>query len=280
MAVFTTVNESQLITKIRQTIADFSYTDDDYIFFGGDTDAQIGWDGDFPIFAPASSSNMWSNCPADGYADPSLASHFFDDFFRFKEADGSERYWNIDGTNVGTIAVTSTADKASNGVIIFTNNAADDDMTQMQWLGEAWDLESTTAGKKIWFEARVQLSDATQSDAIIGLCITDSTLIAGLSDGVYFHKDDGDTNWDFATEKDSTATETAGIATADTSWVKLGFYYDGVGNVTPYVDGTAGTAHTANIPDDEQLTISFALQNGEAAAKNMYVDYVKVVQER
>ncbi len=33
-----------------------------------------------------------------------------------------------------------------------------------------------------------------------------------------------------------------------------------------------------NIPDDELLRISYALQNGEAVAKNTTWDYVKAVQ--
>ena len=50
--------------------------------------------------------------------------------------------------------------------------------------------------------SRFKLSDATQSDALVGLAITDTTAIDGVTDGIFFTKDDGDTNLDFVVEKD------------------------------------------------------------------------------
>jgi hypothetical protein len=41
-----------------------------------------------------------------------------------------------------------------------------------------------------------------------------------------------------------------------------------------------GTSVTTNLPDDEDMTVSIALQNGEAVAKTMTVDYVFVAKER
>ena len=47
-----------------------------------------------------------------------------------------------------------------------------------------------------------------------------------------------------------------------------------VGSATP-----VGVVNT-NLPDDEELTVSFGIQNGEAAAKTMTIDYVNVICER
>jgi len=35
-----------------------------------------------------------------------------------------------------------------------------------------------------------------------------------------------------------------------------------------------------NLPDNEELTISFGIQNGAAAAKTMTIDYVTAIVER
>jgi hypothetical protein len=35
-----------------------------------------------------------------------------------------------------------------------------------------------------------------------------------------------------------------------------------------------------NAPDDEELAVSFAIQNGEAAAKVMTLDYISAGKER
>jgi predicted glycoside hydrolase/deacetylase ChbG (UPF0249 family) len=68
---------------------------------------------------------------------------------------------------------------------------------------------------------------------------------------------------------------------ADDTFITLGFNYDG-GSVMEYcVNGVvAGTSAVTNLPDDEDLAISFALQNGEAVAKTMTVDYIFVAKER
>jgi hypothetical protein len=42
----------------------------------------------------------------------------------------------------------------------------------------------------------------------------------------------------------------------------------------------AGTVVNTNAPDDEELTLSFGIQNGAAAAKVLTVDYVHAMKER
>jgi hypothetical protein len=41
-----------------------------------------------------------------------------------------------------------------------------------------------------------------------------------------------------------------------------------------------GTVVSTNAPDDEELTVSFGIQNGAAAAKVLTVDYVTAMKER
>jgi hypothetical protein len=65
------------------------------------------------------------------------------------------------------------------------------------------------------------------------------------------------------------------------TFISLGFYYDGASSIQYSVNGVVvGTSVTTNLPDDEDLTVSIALQNGEAVAKTMTVDYVFVAKER
>ena len=48
-----------------------------------------------------------------------------------------------------------------------------------------------------------------------------------------------------------------------------------------YVDGVlGGTSATTNLPDDENLALSFGCQNGEGANNYLDVDYVYIAQER
>jgi hypothetical protein len=77
----------------------------------------------------------------------------------------------------------------------------------------------------------------------------------------------------------------ATIATqSDDTFVTLGWYFDGdtTNGIKYYVDGThKGTQTTmTNLCTDEELAVSFALQNGAAAAKTMTLDYIYAAQER
>ncbi len=68
---------------------------------------------------------------------------------------------------------------------------------------------------------------------------------------------------------------------ANDTFINLGFYYDGVSQIQYFVNGVLGGASvTTNLPDDEDLTVTFAIQNGEAVAKTMTVDYIFVAKER
>lgn len=212
-------------------------------------------------------------------ADRSKTSYhdFFDDFDNYTAGD-----WTITETGTGTRAVQNER----NGVLKITNAAADDDANFLQWSGNtnASTVETFKyeAGKFLYFGMRFKISDATHSDFVFGLQITDTTPLA-VTDGIYFRKDDGDAYLDFVVVKDSTATTSTAIATlAANTYTVVEAYYDGsTSKIQLYVNGvSAGSSVLTNVPDDEELTLSFGVQNGEAAAKALSVDWVRVVQGR
>lgn len=200
---------------------------------------------------------------------------YFNDFDSYISGN-----WTVTETQAGATQALANVD---GGVLLLTNSAADDDLNALQKVGESFKFE---AGKKLFFKARFAVSDATQSDFVIGLQITDTTPLA-VSDGVYFRKDDGDANLDFVVIKDSTASTASAITTVvANTYITVGFYYNGVDEVV-YAASTdslnpdiLGKLATTNLPDDEELTISFGIQNGEAVAKTMSIDYIFVAKER
>ena len=202
---------------------------------------------------------------------------WIDDFDFYLATD-----WVITETGSGTRAIA----QAKDGILVVTNAAADDDHNFLQTrdvasgqVAEHWKF---TAGKRLFFEARFKVSDATQSDFVMGLQITDTSPLA-VSDGIWFQKDDGDKHIDFHVAKGSTQSDlTAGADAADDTYMKLSFVYDGSTSfITAYKDGVImGSVPTTNAPTTEELVVSFAIQNGEAVAKSMSLDYIRVVQER
>jgi hypothetical protein len=201
---------------------------------------------------------------------PTKFHTYYEDFDYYVAAN-----WTVTETQAGATQALTDGD---GGLLLITNTAADDDLVALQKVGESYRFAS---GKELFFEARLKVSDATQSDVVIGLQITDATPL-DVSDGVFFIKADGSTSVSLLVEKNGTATTTSGVATmANDTFISLGFYYDGASSIQYSVNGVVvGTSVTTNLPDDEDMTVSIALQNGEAVAKTMTVDYVFVAKER
>jgi hypothetical protein len=209
-----------------------------------------------------------------GQLDPTKFHTFFDDFDKYVSGD-----WTITEVDGGVDGADSIAlGNVDGGALVILNNDADDDSEFLQKKGESFLL---VAGKKLWFKARLKVSDATQSDFVMGLQITDTTPLA-VSDGIFFQKDDGDANLDIHVVKNSTATDSAGVGTVvSDTFIEMAFYYNGVDAIEVFVDDVkVATLAVTNLPDDEELTVSFGVQNGEAAAKSMTVDYIFVAKER
>jgi len=182
--------------------------------------------------------------------------------------------WTVTETQAGATQALTDGD---GGLLLLTNTAADNDLVSLQKVGESFRFAS---GKELFFEARFKVSDATQSDLVVGLQITDTTPL-DVSDGVFFIKADASTTVSLVVEKNNTATTTSVGTMADDTFISLGFYYDGASAIQYSVNGSVlGTSVTTNLPDDEDLTVTFAIQNGEAVAKTMTVDYIFVAKER
>ena len=198
---------------------------------------------------------------------------YTNEFTRYAEAD-----WTLTTTEAGAGSATEALTTLDGGGLLITNDAADDDRDFYQ-TAQLVKYDST---KRLFFKARFKISDATQSDFVFGLQITDTTPLA-VSNGIWFQKDDGDANIDFHVAAASVQTDVTALATvtADT-FVTLAFYYDpSAAKIVYFVNDVAvGSAAITNAPSSQELAISFGLQNGEAVAKTMTVDYITVYKER
>jgi hypothetical protein len=205
--------------------------------------------------------------------DPTLFHSYLNDFDTYTAGD-----WTVTETDSGATQALTAGD---GGLLLITNTAADNDLVALQKNPAAWTF---TAGKKLFFRCRFKVSDATQSDLVFGLQVVDATPL-DVTDGVYFLKADGAATVDVICRKNASTGSTSASAVtslADDTFVTLGFYYDGAGKVAYEVNGSVlGSldASSSYLPDTT-CTVSFALQNGEAVAKTMTVDYVFVAKER
>lgn len=208
------------------------------------------------------------------------AIKFVDDFTCTPaDANGDPAYATVTAVSSGTGTSTITQRDAQNGWLYFDAAANENDGVQMQVLGESFSL---TTNDPLYFGVRFQATEATQSDIIIGLAVTGTTLISSVVNGVYLSKADGGTTLNGVCD-DNAAGNTA-LTTAfakDTNYI-VEFYWDGTDRIKWYLDGSYIGAYTtaANIPTDEELRVSLAYLNGDGTMEHdgMYVDWVRCIQ--
>ena len=203
-----------------------------------------------------------------GQLDPTKFHTYMEDFDYYLAAD-----WVV--TEVG--AATQVLADADGGILLLTNAAADDNSTFQNKVGESLTIET---GRRAFFRARLSIDDALESDFIAGMQITDTTPLA-VSDGVWFQKDDDDTNLDFHHAIGSVQDDELAIATVVTdTFLTMEWMWDGISRFYFGVDGTPlGFIEPTNFVTTE-LTVSFGIQNGEAAIKTMSMDYMFFAKER
>lgn len=237
---------------------------------------------------------------APGIENQTNWSIYFNDFLRTSDYDATND-WTATTTGAGSSAAIS--DDVVPGHLILTCDAADNDSVEVQLTGAggAGEVFLPAAGRKIYFETRIRLRDANnnlatvqQADLFVGLAVTDTTLIDGATDFIGFSKVDGSgdiklVSADAASTSGalvdgllSSAVKTLAAAQANT-WIKLAFLLDGTGAIYVWVDDTHVLTQTTNVSaqvPDTECCVSLAIQNGEAVAKIMDVDYVLAAQTR
>jgi hypothetical protein len=232
-------------------------------------------------------SSLWELAPTlAALCDPSEYQIFEDHFANGVNTVSSTGKWVL--TKDGTV-VASQLDRAGGWCQIITD-VNDNDEAYLASLGESWLF---AASKPLWFEAKVELTEANTDDANILVGLIDAsganTLLdngggpaASYSGAVWF-KVDGGTVWQFETSNAGTqvTNTSAGTFTSGTAY-KLGFIFDPAngttGSITPYLNGTAGTAHAITLASLTEMNIVLGVKAGGANAETLKFDYVKCIQ--
>lgn len=181
-------------------------------------------------------------------------------------------------TTTGTGAVT-VAD-TNNGGVLSIDTPADTDTANVQLDAEVIKLDK---GQRVIMTARHYFEEDTNSAILpLGAFITDTTLIAGVTDGFGFMKDDTNKELDFVVKKDSSADSWTNVYTVNESeWVRFGIMIEmdkqtsGKGKLWAYVNGipVIRAEEFTNGPDNELLTPSMALTAGADNVSTL-VDYL------
>jgi|TARA_R100001086_G_scaffold77943_1_gene37750 hypothetical protein len=206
--------------------------------------------------------------------DPTKYHMYHNDFDTYLASD-----WTITTTEGGSGNASEALGDGDGGLLVITNDDADDDNDFLQLVKEGFKYE---AGKQLAFKARFKTSDADASDVVMGLQLTDTSPL-DVTDGIFFLLTDGSTTLQFIVEKDGTqSTLDLSTAMADDTFMSVGFVYTPADQKFHVYQNNVevGTVVNTNAPDDEELTVSFGIQNGAAASKVLTVDYVTAMKER
>lgn len=187
--------------------------------------------------------------------------------------------WTVTRVEAGAGESTIAVIDGVGGIARITTDANEDDGINAQLIGEAFEV---TADQVLYFGAfGCVISDATQSDFFMGLAITDTDILGGVTDRIGFEKLDGSTSLKCMVEKDSTETLSAALATlANATAFDIEFFWDGRNSTLEFfVNGvSAGTLAQTNLPNDEALRLTWQFLAGSAGAKTMDCDRIRVIQ--
>jgi hypothetical protein len=182
-------------------------------------------------------------------------------------------------TATGTSPVTQSV--LPGQVALITTAATEYAGDNIQMLGTQFKL---AAGKPVYFGAKLTVSDATQSDLLVGLCGTDTTLtnasvshaVAVGAGGVFFSKLDGVTQAYAKTVTTATEQNSATAFTLDTDSHVYEFLWDGA-FLNAYIDGALVSTFKTNVTT-EVLTPSLCFRAGEAVAKTCTLHWMRAIQ--
>jgi hypothetical protein len=181
--------------------------------------------------------------------------------------------------NASTFAHT---DVAGGGVII-TADTAENDGVSLQLgdeLGGAGESVSFAAEYPTYFGITMQINDVDQTDFVTGFAVTDTAILGGVTDGLYFRSVDETAVVNFVLEQDSVESVNAVATMTDATDIVLEFLYWG-SNVLVYVDGVLQVTiadSDANFCNDELLRLSIEFLTGEAIANTMTIKRLRFIQ--
>jgi hypothetical protein len=243
-------------------------------------------DGRVSVYDPAINStyvtNLWKNCPLWEYQhDPSIGVLLDERFTGYNAASTTGDYTLTQAT-AGTAAI-STAYPGTLAIDSGSTTATQGANVQRLKSGFI-----PAANKSIWAEFRVLFTGvgALNVQTFVGLAASDTSIIAtsAMSTnnriGWTSVTDDGVLLFD--TDKAGTGATAAATTLAASTWLRLGFFYDGVADtVQQYINGVAtGSAVATTYIPKVVVYPSFVCQSGGTDQPVLNVGGYRIFQLR
>lgn len=195
--------------------------------------------------------------------------------------------WVITTTEGGSGSAVETCIDFINGVLLVGNDNAAGDSDELVWAYRTFCIAKSFP---LYFEMRLKLTDVSLQVFWAGLVDYTGGYFGGsVFNGVYFLWS-GTVLYAVVESANVATAHALTVDLADLTWVRLGIHWDGDSTVRFFVFDDSVTPQICSdqyfvttgypIPDTILLAPGFGIQNIDAYAEAVYVDYLKCVQRR
>lgn len=195
------------------------------------------------------SANLWKTCPFQEYLHDPMIGFMLDERWHSYNAAATTGDYVLTQATTGAAAISTAAP----GVLELDSNSSTS--TQGATLQHNKAAFIPAAGKHIWAEFKIKVVDTFDFvELFVGLSELDTTLIATSANSSANH-----IGWQcvtdngvllFSAEKAGAGATKAAATLVEDTYIRLGFYVNGVTEIEQYINGVkTGTNHAAaNIP--------------------------------
>lgn len=229
--------------------------------------------------------------------DPTDISVDFEDFNQYVAGD-----WTVTNTTthqtIGLVAGNGGLISTVGGASSVTNDIGAIQANPLNFNIATNTITATAPPTQLaWFYTAFKATTAANDQLLVGVTSSNATLAP--TDGIYFNKAAGSTNITFVVRKSSTSlaasaysTGTTTVATlANATFVRLGWYYDGKGNIDVFVNdvkvcsvdvGVSTGTMVSSFPNAVNLGMGFGCKAASTAptTADMIVDFMLSAQTR
>lgn len=250
-------------------------------------------------YGPPEGKSLWQTCPLALLNDPSVGFVFMDDFTVFDIT--TDPRWLIaeDGSNSGTDAIQDT----KNG---WYRQYCDGDDGDAFTIATTYENFGLTAGKGLWFEARVKITETNTDKGIFSFGLSETVTVDVMQDAavgpianndhIMWFKEEDNMFWSFETSLATAQTTRADVLAHVSGHIyRLGFYCKPASATTftiypYYYDETAAPATGPVLSTALACTLTltgwgpvqafFSAKTGTTGEEYFDIDYMKIVQAR
>ncbi len=232
-----------------------------------ENNAMVFYDTDYP--------HRWYEAIGEGVV------KYLQDFATIPADDTTGDATEWEGTYIQAGDVHVITDRAG-GALLFTTAGADNDGFTMQLGAVAGENVLLNGSYPVYFGTRLALSAVVQVDLFVGLAVTDTSLSAAVTDGIYFRTVDGGTVLQFVVENTNVEDIVGTIDLVAGAYIELEFLFDGEDVIGYYNGQELGRVNksSAAFPDDEEMRLSFEFLTGDNVVLTCTMEYLRMIHIR